>query len=98
MRSPQSAIYNLQLHYRGMAPMQVKHTSEQRPTGLEGQHDMASAAPQWRILIADDDPYIRQLLELALNDNGYEVVSASDGYELVRLAQERVPSLILVDL
>jgi diguanylate cyclase (GGDEF)-like protein len=49
-------------------------------------------------LIADDDPYIRQLLEIALSENGYEVVSASDGHELVRLAQDRVPSLILVDL
>jgi diguanylate cyclase (GGDEF)-like protein len=69
-------------------------------TALEQQqhNDSASTTPQWRVLIADDDPYIRQLLELALGDDGFEVLSAADGYELVQLAQERNPNLILVDL
>jgi diguanylate cyclase (GGDEF)-like protein len=56
------------------------------------------ASPQWRVLIADDDPFIRQLLEVALGEDGFEVLSAADGYELVRLAQERSPNLMLVDL
>jgi diguanylate cyclase (GGDEF)-like protein len=50
------------------------------------------------VLIADDDPYIRQLLELSLADDGYEVLSAVDGHELVRMAQDHTPNLILVDL
>jgi DNA-binding response OmpR family regulator len=54
--------------------------------------------PHQRVLIADDDPSIRQLLEMTLCGGGYEVISAIDGYELVRLAQECTPSLILVDL
>jgi DNA-binding response OmpR family regulator len=78
--------------------MQVKHAPEPRTIEPTSHYDIEPAAPQWRILIADDDPYIRQLLELALSDNGYEVISASDGHELVRLAQDRAPSLILVDL
>ena len=78
--------------------MQVKHTPEQISIEPTCHHDMEPATPQWRILIADDDPYIRQLLELALSEDGYEVVSATDGHELVRLAQDRAPSLILVDL
>jgi DNA-binding response OmpR family regulator len=78
--------------------MQVKHALEQIFIGPHGHYDIEPPAPQWRILIADDDPYIRQLLEMALSENGYEVVSASDGHELVQLAQERAPSLILVDL
>jgi DNA-binding response OmpR family regulator len=35
------------------------------------------------VLIADDDPYIRQMLELALCEDGFEVICAADGYELV---------------
>jgi diguanylate cyclase (GGDEF)-like protein len=58
----------------------------------------AGTAPQSRVLIADDDPYIRQMLELALCEDGYDVICASDGSELVRMAQERGPNLILVDL
>jgi diguanylate cyclase (GGDEF)-like protein len=54
--------------------------------------------PHQRVLIADDDPNIRQLLELTLRDDGYDVICAANGHELVRLAQERLPGLILVDL
>lgn len=56
------------------------------------------AAPQQRVLIADDDPGIRELLEVILSEEGYEVISATNGYELVRLAQEQAPGLILADL
>jgi diguanylate cyclase (GGDEF)-like protein len=51
-----------------------------------------------RILIADDEPAVRQLLELVLTGQGYEVAMAHDGAQLVRMAQERVPDLVLVDL
>jgi len=51
-----------------------------------------------RILIADDEPTVRQLLELVLTGQGYEVSLATNGAQLVRMAQERVPDLVLVDL
>jgi diguanylate cyclase (GGDEF)-like protein len=57
-----------------------------------------ATTPHQRVLVADDDPNIRQLLELTLSSDGYEVICASNGHELVRLAQERIPGLILVDL
>lgn len=50
------------------------------------------------ILIADDDPSVRQLLELVLSSQGYAVLTAENGDQLVRLAQERMPDLLLVDL
>ena len=78
--------------------MQVKLVPEPILIEPTSRYEIEPTIPQWRILIADDDPYIRQLLELALSEDGYAVVSASDGHELVRLAQDRAPSLILVDL
>ncbi len=51
-----------------------------------------------RILIADDELTVRQLLELVLTGQGYEVALAANGAQLVRMAQERVPDLVLVDL
>jgi len=51
-----------------------------------------------RILIADDEPTVRQLLELVLAGQGYEVSVAANGAQLVQMAQERVPDLVLVDL
>jgi diguanylate cyclase (GGDEF)-like protein len=51
-----------------------------------------------RILIADDEPAVRQLLELVLRSQGYDVQAVASGDQLVRTAQESVPDLLLVDL
>jgi diguanylate cyclase (GGDEF)-like protein len=79
--------------------MTEKQTFQLTSHTQSGQSEApAGLAPQSRVLIADDDAHIRQLLEMALGDDGFEVLSAADGYELVQLAQERGPNLILVDL
>lgn len=51
-----------------------------------------------RILVADDDPGMRQLLGLVLGSSGFDVLTAADGYELLRIAQGCRPNLIVVDL
>ena len=51
-----------------------------------------------RILIADDEKSVRQLLELVLQAQGYEVLAARNGDHLVRMAQDNIPDVILVDL
>ncbi len=51
-----------------------------------------------RILIADDELSVRQLLELVFLDEGYEVSTVQNGDELVRTAQKIVPDLLLIDL
>ncbi len=59
---------------------------------------MFTAAQHQVILVADDDLHVRQLLEITLQTHGYHVFSASNGHELVQLAQQHVPDLILTDL
>ncbi len=50
-----------------------------------------------RILIADDEPStVRMLGELLKNE--YEIYVASDGLETIRLAEETLPDLILLDI
>ncbi len=53
---------------------------------------------QKTILIIEDDPIIRGILELNLADEGYTVLSAEDGQEGVRLAAEKLPGIILMDM
>ncbi len=53
---------------------------------------------QARILVADDDPAMCLLLRETLQEAGYEVLIAHDGDQLVRMAQDHPPDLLLIDL
>ena len=49
------------------------------------------------ILVVDDDPGIRELLELALNDEGYTVLVAGNGREALEHLGRHQPALIILD-
>ncbi len=51
-----------------------------------------------KILIAEDEPDIRDLVAFTLRFAGYEVVTASNGEEAVLLAPRENPDLILMDV
>jgi CheY-like chemotaxis protein len=50
------------------------------------------------VLVVDDSRFFRTATERVLVKAGYGVVSASDGEEALRVAREKVPSLILLDM
>jgi two-component system cell cycle response regulator DivK len=50
------------------------------------------------ILIVEDNGMSRKLVRDMLTFKGYEIVEAETGEEGVRLAQERRPSLVLMDI
>lgn len=50
------------------------------------------------ILIIDDEPQIRKLLEINLESNGYKVWQASTGAEGIVMAAKHPPELILLDI
>lgn len=51
-----------------------------------------------RILIAEDEADIRNILKLYLESEGFEVVQACDGGQALRMAQQEMPDLILLDV
>src|SRR5688500_6612356 len=51
-----------------------------------------------KILIAEDEPDIRELITLTLQFNGFDVTSARDGAEAVEIAQRGQFDLILMDV
>ena len=51
-----------------------------------------------KILIADDEPNIVAALEFLLTQGGYEVHTARDGNEALRLVERFVPDLALLDV
>jgi two-component system response regulator MprA len=50
------------------------------------------------ILVVDDDDAVRDALGGELEDHGYDVIRARDGDHALRLMDERVPDLAVVDL
>ena len=51
-----------------------------------------------RILVVDDEPDIRHLLQHTLKSVGYEVIAASSGKEAFQLARTARPDLITLDM
>jgi DNA-binding response OmpR family regulator len=52
----------------------------------------------YKILVADDEPHIRDLLKLLLEDEGYDVVEAEDGEEAYQVAKDEKPDVIILDI
>jgi len=50
------------------------------------------------ILLADDSRFLRIACERVLVKAGYKVLTASDGDEALRVAEQQVPDLILLDM
>lgn len=50
-----------------------------------------------RILICDDDADLVGLVTARLRSEGYEVISTKNGSDVLKLAEERRPDLVLLD-
>jgi CheY-like chemotaxis protein len=58
---------------------------------------MTGRAP-YRILVADDEPMIRDLIRIRLRSHGVEVLEAVDGQEALDQVRTISPDLIVLDL
>ena len=50
------------------------------------------------ILLVEDDEFLAELYATKLNLEGYEVLSAADGKKGLKLAQDKHPALVLLDI
>jgi DNA-binding response OmpR family regulator len=51
-----------------------------------------------RVLVVDDDPDVRRLVEMKLHLDGIETVSAADGAEALEVLQSEDVDLVILDL
>jgi PAS domain S-box-containing protein len=51
-----------------------------------------------KILIVDDEEDIREVLKISLSDLGYEVYTAENGEEALRIVREVTPPIVLTDI
>ena len=66
---------------------------------MEAAHaHLGSAETAGLVLVADDEEDIRSLVALRLRRAGYDVVTAADGEEALRLARQTKPDLLILDV
>ena len=51
-----------------------------------------------KILIVDDEPHLRTGLRRVLNEEGYEAMIAADGETALKIAEEKKPDIVLLDI
>ena len=52
----------------------------------------------YKILVADDEPEIRDVLRLYLEKDGYEVTEAADGVEAMKILKDEKIDLVVLDI
>jgi signal transduction histidine kinase/CheY-like chemotaxis protein/ligand-binding sensor domain-containing protein len=58
----------------------------------------AALRSQPTILVIDDDPNVRDLMEHSLSKDGYRVATAADGHRGLELARELKPAVVTLDV
>jgi DNA-binding response OmpR family regulator len=58
----------------------------------------AVAAPAFRVLVVDDEPHLRRLVEVHLARAGYQVRAAEDGPAAWRAIQAERPDVVVLDV
>ena len=79
---------------QGPAPSAQGDAASARPEGVME----AEPAKQITILLAEDNNVTRGVLADFLELQGYAVLQAGDGAQAVKLAEERKPSLVMMDI
>jgi len=54
--------------------------------------------PQKKILIVDDELFLREIVSSQLKTEGYDVIQATDGIEGLEKAKQENPDLIILDI
>ncbi len=60
--------------------------------------DDVSEMKREKILVVDDEPDTVAMIQFILEQNGYEVISAENGYEALGAAIAEIPDLIILDV
>jgi two-component system, OmpR family, response regulator ResD len=67
-------------------------------TAAETMDAMAGSERRRTVLVVDDEPTIAEVVARYLERAGYDTATAADGVEAMRLAAERRPDLVVLDL
>ena len=61
-------------------------------------HELEEGTRRARILVVDDEPNNRVLLQVMLSPDGYEVLTAASGSEALAMIADHPPDLVILDV
>ena len=50
------------------------------------------------ILIVEDEPHVVRVMQLALENNGYEVGVANNGEQALKILEKKIPDILITDI
>ena len=68
-----------------------------RPKGSLKMNPMSAESKTYRIVVADDESFIRNVVTLKLRNAGFEVIEAENGSDALELVREKSPHLLVSD-
>jgi signal transduction histidine kinase/DNA-binding response OmpR family regulator len=78
-------------------PLQVPEPAAE-PSPKSPAKDTPAGDRRATVLVIDDDPNVRDLMDRSLAKDGYHVVTAADGHRGISLAKELKPAVITLDV
>lgn len=51
----------------------------------------------YKVLVVDDEPYMRRFIQILLERDGYQMISARNGQEAIQAAMRESPHLVVMD-
>jgi CheY-like chemotaxis protein len=70
----------------------AQHESYRSPPRTKCERDMKT------VLLIDDSKFLRRANELAIARSGFGVLTAADGEEGLRIAREKAPDIVVLDM
>ncbi len=92
------SVFTVELPLPRLTSTALCQTKNQSKQIITGYHPLRSENTTLRLLIADDNPENRALLESILSPLGFELAEAHDGREALRLARNWRPHALLLDM
>jgi len=53
---------------------------------------------RYRILVVEDEPHLLELYQKELEDEGFKVITATDGEQAINLTKKALPNLVVLDI
>lgn len=64
----------------------------------EGKDQVPKSFPTGKVLVVDDEEFILSLLRNGLSENGFEVITAKNGFDAILAVEEQKPDIVITDI